>query len=240
MSIGKYSGERRQGGGNQYFHFSFSMCICLLELIFFTPACVVLCFRSVAKTPYTTQQWDLLFPISPHSVSRLWVDKKLEGARQDSWPQLTKGMYHATVLSNESSTGGVRRGDVCSHGMADAWLPRKRLESACQWDVVSKFLFLISLWVQLLFHLSNWCYVNPNWVLACRKAEFLMAKPYIMLLQNGFSSKSRLAMMKTDDGMKLGDINTKEEQSIIQEKLGGFEVCNWNGMKCNRTRARGH
>lgn len=46
--------------------------------------------------------------------------------------------------------------------------------------------------------------------------------------------------MKMDDGMKLGDINTKEEQNIIQEKLGGFEVCNWNGMKYNGTRARGY
>ena len=47
-------------------------------------------------------------------------------------------------------------------------------------------------------------------------------------------------MMKMDDGMKLGDINTKEEQSIIQKKLGGFEVCNRNGMKCNRARARSY
>lgn len=53
-----------------------------------------------------------------------------------------------------------------------------------------------------------------------------MAKSYIILLLNGFSTKSRPAMMKMDDGMKLGDIKTKEEQNIIQEKLGGFEVCN--------------
>lgn len=32
--------------------------------------------------------------------------------------------------------------------------------------------------------------------------------------------------MKMDAGMNLGDINTKEEQNIIQEKLGGFAVCN--------------
>lgn len=49
---------------------------------------------------------------------------------------------------------------------------------------------------------------------------------HIMLLLNGFSSESRLAMMKMDDLMKLGDINIKEEQNIIHEKLGGFEVCN--------------
>lgn len=53
-----------------------------------------------------------------------------------------------------------------------------------------------------------------------------MAKSYILLLANGFSTKSRLATMKTDDGIKLEDINTKEDQNIIQEKLGGFEVCN--------------
>lgn len=33
-------------------------------------------------------------------------------------------------------------------------------------------------------------------------------------------------MMKMDDDKKLGDIDTKKEQSIIQEKLGGFKVCN--------------
>lgn len=32
--------------------------------------------------------------------------------------------------------------------------------------------------------------------------------------------------MKMDAGMNLGDISTKEEQNIIQEKLGGIAVCN--------------
>lgn len=53
-----------------------------------------------------------------------------------------------------------------------------------------------------------------------------MAKSYTVLLLNGFSTRSRFDMMKMDDDMKLGDINTKEEQNIIQKKLGGFEVCN--------------
>ena len=59
-----------------------------------------------------------------------------------------------------------------------------------------------------------------------REVELLIAKSYRMLLLNGFSAKSRLAMMKMNDGIKLGDINTKEERNMIQEKLGGFEVCN--------------
>lgn len=53
-----------------------------------------------------------------------------------------------------------------------------------------------------------------------------MAKSCVLVLLNGFHTKGRFAMMKMDDGMKLGDINTKEEQNITQEKLGAFEVYN--------------
>lgn len=35
----------------------FSMCMYLLELIFFIAACVVLCFGSVTKTVYITHEW---------------------------------------------------------------------------------------------------------------------------------------------------------------------------------------
>lgn len=47
-----------------------------------------------------------------------------------------------------------------------------------------------------------------------------------MLLLNSLSSETRLAMMKMDDYMKLGDINIKENRILSMKKLGGFEVCN--------------
>jgi len=146
-----------------------------------------LCFGFVTKTVLMTQGcfsccWatltqnrglfcSSLCPVSEWAGGAQGVGR---GHSRDSWPHLTKGIFHSmwhhaqhVKLGKEAGRGGGRwewwhlASQVTGHVMepcfpGDGWTP------ACQREVVKEFLVLLCLCAQLLLYLLNCLYLNPQ------------------------------------------------------------------------------
>lgn len=134
----------------------------LIELIFFRVASRALCFGFVLKTALITQgcfsyfwseytQSQGIFCLSHHSASEEALDAQESGRgqSQDTWPQLTKGIFHNIWCHAQhiswwkKEEGGMMIFSVTEFvSSSDRYMwwncfPRNGWTPACQWEAVT-------------------------------------------------------------------------------------------------------